>query len=61
MYLDDNAIVTAEKLRHNLGLKGKSLQSAVMSTVIMEWSMSVVRAVRRGAFFLSDPDIRTAT
>lgn len=42
MYLDDNAIVTAETLRHDVGLKGKFLQSAVVSTVITELGMPVV-------------------
>lgn len=42
MYLDDNAIVTAETLRHDVGLKGKFLQSAVVSTAITEQSMPVV-------------------
>lgn len=42
MYLDDNTIVIAEKFRHDMGPKGKSLQRAFVNAVTTQQGMSVV-------------------
>lgn len=41
-YLDDNTIVIAEKFRHDMGPKGKSLQRAFVNAVTTQQGMSVV-------------------